>query len=96
MLYPILLGHRCFCRVRRILKQWQHSRCANHLRSTYRTSWYAVKRKIVPHPSFARIARTFPDCRIRLRNLFNRFFAIIHDFYPLLILETHPADVISQ
>ncbi len=82
MLNPISFRHRFKITIR-IFKQWQHPGRANHLRSTYRTSRHAIKRKIVPHPSFARITRTFPDCRISLWNLFQRFFAIIHDFYPL-------------
>lgn len=82
MLNPISFRHRFQVAIR-IFKQWQHPSRANHLRSTYRTSRHAIKRKIVPHPSFARITRTLPDCRIRLWNLFQWLFAIIHDFYPL-------------
>ncbi len=94
MLNPISFRHRLHVTVR-IFKQWQHPSRANHLRSTYRTSWHAIKRKIVPHPSFARITRTLPDCRIRLWNFFQWLFAIIHDFYPL-VMEKHLTDVISQ
>lgn len=94
MLNPISFRHRLHVAVR-IFKQWQHPSRANHLRSTYWTSRHAIKRKIVPHPSFARITRTFPDCRICLWNFFQWLFAIIHDFYPL-VMEKHLTDVISQ
>lgn len=94
MLNPSSFRHRLHVTVR-IFKQWQHPSRANHLRSTYRTSRHAIKRKIVPHPSFARITRTLPDCRIRLWNFFQWLFAIIHDFYPL-VMERHLTDVISQ